>query len=232
MKVIAFSGGKDSTAMAFRMWQRGEQAQMLFTPAGNEPPELFEHVKKMNLLTGFPLATLKAPTLMELIQAFKALPNHRQRWCTRMIKIMPAIAWLKSQTEKPTLCIGLRADEPLREGMYGDQCDYCYPLREWGWGLRQVTDSLAAAGITVPVRTNCMLCYGQRIGEWYALWRDNRQAWNDGETIEAEIGRTFRSPSRDTWPAAMKDLRDAFEGGRIPKQRTQDCETACRVCTL
>jgi hypothetical protein len=229
--IAAFSGGKDSTAMVLKMHQLGMRASMLFTPAGNEPGELFTHVDRIQALTGYPLVKLQAPTLIELIQHWNALPNHRQRWCTRQIKIQPAIAYLKANPGS-TLCIGLRADEEEREGMYGDQCDYRYPLRELGWDEGRVLRFLDKCGIEVPRRTNCKLCYGQRIGEWFDLWQNDVDGWAEGEAIELQTGRTFRSPNRDTWPAAMRDLRVEFEGGRRPRGHVESELVQCRVCTL
>lgn len=231
MNVAAFSGGKDSTAMVLKMHALGMKASLLFTPAHNEPADLFAHVDRIAALTGWPMVRLKAPTLMELIRQWNALPNHRQRWCTRAIKIQPAIEWL---TQHPgcTLHIGLRADEEEREGMYGDQCEYRYPLRELGWSECDVLRYLARCSIEIPRRTNCKLCYGQRIGEWYDLWRTDPDGWAEGEACELETGRTFRSPKRDTWPAAMVDLKREFEGGRIPRGIQENELVACRVCTL
>lgn len=43
-RIMAFSGGKDSTAMAVLLAERGEDFELLFTPTGNELPELFSHI--------------------------------------------------------------------------------------------------------------------------------------------------------------------------------------------
>jgi len=77
--VAAFSGGKDSTAMVLKMHTLGMSADLLFTPAHNEPQDLFTHIKRIAALTGWPLIELKAPTLLSLIRHWNALPNHRQR---------------------------------------------------------------------------------------------------------------------------------------------------------
>lgn len=84
----------------------------------------------------------------------------------------------------------------------------------------------------MPRRTDCAVCPYQRLGEWYRLWRDRPDFWLQGEAWEAQIGYTFRSPSRDTWPAAMAGLRERFERGMVPKGGDDDCDgpAACRVC--
>lgn len=161
---------------------------------------------------------------------FCALPNWRQRWCTRMIKIAPCVAFLKAHPGS-SLLVGLRADEEERVGLYGDYAHYRYPLREWGWKLADVHRYLDDRLVVVPRRTDCAWCYGQRLGEWYTLWRDHRAIFDQGAAWEAKTGHTFRSAGRDTWPAALSALAQEFQKGRIPRG-VDDTSTACRVCRL
>lgn len=237
MQVVAFSGGKDSTAMALLMAERGEDFCLLFTPAGDEPPDLFVHVEQIAALVGKELIQPPNETLAFWIGHHQALPNWRMRWCTRAIKIEPCIIWLQRHPGS-TLCVGLRADEEHREGLYGDYCTYRYPLREAGWGEADVRAYLAGRGVRVPTRTNCELCYGQRLSEWWELWKAKPEKWAQGEAWEAETGHTFRSAGRDSWPASLVALRARFEAGDVPRDVEltrdlfDDAATPCRVCSL
>lgn len=138
MNVLAFSGGKDSTALALRMHELGEDFELLFTPTGRELPDLDAH---LDAVAGMVEKTIIRPdnrSLAEWIAFYNALPNHRQRWCTRQIKIEPCIAFLKKNPGS-TLIVGLRADEQEREGLYGPYAHYRYPMRdEWGWNVDDV----------------------------------------------------------------------------------------------
>lgn len=231
MIFVAVSGGADSTAMALRMAELGERFSLLFTPTGNELGEVSMHVLKLSELTGAQLVMPPAPTLEQLIEGFGSLPNNRQRWCTRMIKIQPCAAYLKAHPGS-TLCVGLRADEPTREGgLYGESVTYRTPLREWGWSRADVLTYLKERGIEVPPRTDCAWCYDQRLTDWYNLWKKEPGQWAKGEAHEAKTGHTFRSPSRDTQPVSMAELRKKFEGGYIPKERKR-LQTVCQVCRL
>lgn len=240
--VVALSGGKDSTAMALRLAEVEPDVDRLYvcTPTGNELPEMFAHWLRLGQLLGSPVLPVVAHTLEDRVQHYQALPNFRQRWCTKELKVQPFAAFLAAR--QPTVSyIGLRADEEGRGGV-----DYAafvpntttrYPLREWGWGLADVQGYLADRCITVPKRTDCGLCFWQRLGQWYDLWREHPEAWAEGERWEAMTGHTFRSPGRDTWPTALADLRAAFESGRVPKDRRQlglfDADPLqCRACTL
>lgn len=243
MNYVAFSGGKDSTALVMRLRELGEPFECIFTPTGNELPELLDHITTVESNLGLTIHRPPAPTLFELIDGYNALPNWRQRWCTRQIKIEPCIAFLKGRPGS-TLSVGLRADEEARIGLYGDWATYRYPLREWGWGIEEVWAYLKEKGVTVPARTDCALCYGQRLSEWFRLWRDHPDEYAKGEELEAKAGHTFRSPGRDKWPAALSDLRARFEAGYIPKGTktldlfAEDCERfepgtqPCRVCRI
>jgi hypothetical protein len=106
-----------------------------------------------------------------------------------------------------------------------------FPLRDAGMDLAEVRSFLADRGIVIPRRTDCMLCFFQRLIEWYELWRDNIAAYREGERYEAETGYTFRSPGRDTQPTSLADLRTKFETGWIPKDtRDPVFDMKCRVC--
>lgn len=235
MQIVAFSGGNDSTAVALRMAELGEDFTCLFTPAGNEPPDLRAHIDAVIARIHRPLVEPPNLSLMFWIQKHGALPNWRQRWCTRQIKIEPCKAYLLSQTD-PVLCIGLRADEEDREGLYGEYATYRYPLREWGWKLADVLGYLDAQGMVPPKRTNCMLCYDQQLGEWWELWKTRPDEYDKGVFLEAQMGHTFRSPGRDTWPAGLADLRARFEAGHLPRgaavQSSLFSQGRCRVCSL
>lgn len=230
--IAAFSGGKDSTAMCLLMAERGEHFEMLFTPTGDEEPVVIDHIARIVALTKAKLVVRSCgASLAGLIDLWKALPNWRQRWCTRKLKIESAKAYL---LENPgaTLCVGLRADEEDREGLWGEFASYRYPLRDAGMGIKDVQDYIASRGIIIPQRTDCQLCFFQRLIEWYELWRDFPDKWAKGEELEEMTGHTFRSASRDTWPASMKGLRERFEKGDIPKDTRRNRDGMCRVCSL
>src|SRR5262245_13292383 len=102
--IVALSGGKDSTAMALRMNEvEPRDYAYICTPTGDESPEMEAHWVKLGEMLGKPLIRLtrthedgRQMTLDSLIEMFNALPNNRQRWCTRMLKIDPTIAFMKA----------------------------------------------------------------------------------------------------------------------------------------
>lgn len=231
----AISGGKDSVAMAILLTETHPEIAFTWvcTPTGNEPPEWFEHMKGLRDRIG-PIVPIMYPGgLGALIAKYDALPNWRQRWCTRVLKIEPFAAYLM-QHSPAKFYVGLRADEEAREG--GDyqnvpNVEMVFPLRDAGMGIEAVMQFLAVRQIAIPRRTDCMVCFFQRLIEWFELWRDHPTAYAEGEAWETQTGFTFRSPGRDTQPTSLKDLRAKFETGWIPRD-TRDSvnDMKCRVC--
>lgn len=241
--VVALSGGKDSTALALRLAELHPDWNFMpvCTPTGDEPPEMIQHWVAIGRLVGAPLQPITCGLSLDgLIRKQNALPNWRQRWCTRMLKIEPYAAFLGSlvdKYEKVYSHVGLRADEEEREG--GDYSDVPgvemrFDMREWGWGLDDVLAYLRERGVTIPKRTDCLKCFYQRLIEWWEFWKEYPDSWAEGEALEELTGHTFRSPGRDTWPASMKGLRERFEAGAIPRDTRRDPlnEMKCRVCKL
>ena len=93
-RIVALSGGKDSTAMALELAERepSNDYQFCITPTKRELPAMDAHWAKLEKHLGKPLVRIPAPSLVELIIKFKTLPNWRMRFCTRLIKIEPFIS--------------------------------------------------------------------------------------------------------------------------------------------
>lgn len=245
-QIVALSGGKDSTALALALneYEPGRY-EYVCTPTGNELPEMEEHWKRLEDMLGAELTRLGDRTLMGLIVEQGAIPNHAARWCTRMLKLETYYRWLDKQGPAISY-VGLRADEEGRPGMtFPDTGDVRmeFPMQRWGWTLHDVLTFLRDKGVEVPERTDCALCFWQKIGEWYVLWRDFPEEYEKGVMLEdlvsARRGKqyTFRSPQRDSWPASLRELRAEFEAGKVPERSLRMMDKrrmsgACRVCTL
>lgn len=243
LHVVALSGGKDSTAMALRLAElEPRDYTYVCTPTGDELPEMFEHWRSLAERLGKPLVPVMGGTLSGLVEKQQALPNWRQRWCTRMLKIEPYAAWLMKQSslhDEIVSYVGLRADEPDREGgdykaVPGVVMDF--PLRRWGMGLREVLRYLQDRDVTIPERTDCARCFYQTLGQWWNLWKQHPEIYADAEREETMTGHTYRSPGRDTWPAPLVELRREFERGRTPSGAAANMDLfggmQCRVCRI
>src|SRR5262245_34722549 len=89
--IVALSGGKDSTALALRLAEvEPRDYTYVCTPTGDEPQAFFDHLDYLRRVLGKPILPIMHPLgLNGLIAKKQALPNHRARWCTQMLKITP-----------------------------------------------------------------------------------------------------------------------------------------------
>lgn len=237
--VVGLSGGKDSTCLALALREREPRDyEYVCTPTGNELPELFDHLGRLEVLLEQPIKRLGiGESLFDLCREQQMLPNFRARWCTRMLKIEPTIEYLQSLPEDSVLYVGLRADEEERRGIYGEDINIDFPFRRWGWNLEVVWRYLWERDIRIPRRTDCAQCFYQRIGEWWNLWKDHPEQFEAGAAIEEELGHTFRTDGRDTWPTSLRDLGAVFASGAVPKGAHINSDLfadyqECRVCSL
>lgn len=62
----------------------------------------------------------------------------------------------------------------------------------------------------------------------------NPDEYEKGVALEAQMGHTFRSPQRDSWPAGLAEMRERFARGDIPQgmemQQSLFRYEPCRVC--
>lgn len=79
-RIVALSGGKDSTAMALRLMEiEPANYEFCITPTGRELPEMEAHWKRLECLLSKALIRVPGPSLLDLIKQYKTLPNFRAR---------------------------------------------------------------------------------------------------------------------------------------------------------
>lgn len=192
---------------------------------------MHRHWERLESILGKKIKRVKhSVDLVQLCEDMQMLPNFRMRWCTRILKIEPTIAYMESLPVGSTLYVGLRADEEERRGIFGEDVTIRFPLRELGWREADVLSYLEKLQVLIPTRTDCALCPYQRLEEWKSLWENHKDKWAQGEALEKKIGHTFRSPQRDAWPASMAGLAREFANGRVLRKSSRP--KPCRVCSL
>jgi 3'-phosphoadenosine 5'-phosphosulfate sulfotransferase (PAPS reductase)/FAD synthetase len=230
--IVGLSGGKDSTALALRLAEiEPRDYEYICNETGNELPDMKAHWANLEKILGKPIQRVRhARSLTEEIDKINMLPNVFARWCTIRLKIEPTIDYFESLPAGSTLYVGLRADEMEHKGLYGEDINVRFPMREWNWSEKDVWNYLDSKGICIPKRTDCALCPYQRLGEWRDLYQNYPDLYAEGVALEKKIGHTFRSPGRDNWPADLESLSKEFDAGR--KLRQYKRKDTCRVCSL
>ncbi len=241
--VVGLSFGKDSTAMALALQEREPRPYtFVCTPTGDELPEMVAHMHRVEAMLGQAVIRLTNGTLASQIEDNHMLPNCFARWCTRLLKLKPFGAFMASHA--PVVAyVGIRADEDEREGTrpggdsapIGTEVVQDFPFQRWEWGVKEVYAYLNSRGVTVPDRTDCARCPYQKLGEWYNLWLNHPAIYASAEADEKKWGHTYRTATRDTWPASLEALPQRFETGDKPERSLKMMESRagmCRACTL
>lgn len=219
--ILGLSGGKDSTALAIHIKNTRpeifEKLELYFTDTGTELEETYTYLDKIEKYLGKKILRIKAKTdgerfkavdgtdtnipFDDFLERFKGyLPAPNARWCTRVLKIEPMEKWIgDSETYS---YIGIRADEPTREGYVGkgktQNIFPIFPYREDNLTINDVYKILEES-IGLPeyykwrTRSGCFFCFYQRRVEWaimYHLYPDLFKQSQSYET-EHEDGRTF-----------------------------------------
>ena len=231
--IVSLSGGKDSTAMAKRLKEIYplRYFEYVLTPTGDELPDMEAHWSNLESMFGN-LTRLSTTDIFSLINKKKMIPNFRARFCTVELKVKPFIKFMNNLSDDSVMYVVLRADEQGRLGILDSEINVEYPMREWGWGINEVTSYLKNQNITIPKRTDCGCCFFQRLPEWKNLLENHPDRYKKYVQIEKKYGHTFRSPGRDTWPADLDSLRRDILSGRKMRNTKPRGAKKCRFCTM
>lgn len=132
--VVAYSGGKDSTATlkiflraAQECGRERDQITVVYCDTGVENPELDDFAKtSLNALASelprsFPNASVQVLTapvaerfFVRIIGRGYAPPSNRFRWCTKGLRILPVERFLKGQSGDAVVVLGLRHGESVQ----------------------------------------------------------------------------------------------------------------------
>ena len=122
MVVVAFSGGKDSTATLLRAIDEITDCPVvpLFYDTGWEHPITYDYVKYIEELTGLTVERTNSATIPDLIRRYKRFPFGMGRFCTFVTKQTAAYHWFRDRgyykTGNAQVWLGIRSDESGQRG--------------------------------------------------------------------------------------------------------------------
>ncbi|MES2260558.1 MAG: phosphoadenosine phosphosulfate reductase family protein [Pseudomonadota bacterium] len=199
--VLGISGGKDSAALAVYMREHHPELDIeyFFTDTGEELPEVYEFLGKLEGRLGKPILRLNPDRdfTFWLRQYNHFLPSPNTRWCTRQLKLAPFESWVRPMLaagDKVTSYVAIRADEDYREG-YSAKADNLFvrlPFREAGIDKVGVIDILENSGVGYPKyyewrsRSGCTFCFFQQKIEWVRLREQHPKAYEAAKDLEKD----------------------------------------------
>jgi 3'-phosphoadenosine 5'-phosphosulfate sulfotransferase (PAPS reductase)/FAD synthetase len=199
--VLGISGGKDSAALA--VWMRDKHPEFdidyFFTDTGEELPEVYEFLGRLEGYLGRPIARLnpRRDFRFWLREYNHFLPNPQTRWCTRQLKLAPFEQWVRpwlAEGDKVFSYVAIRADEDYREG-YSSKADNLVvrlPFREAGVDKAGVVDILESSGVGYPKyyewrsRSGCTFCFFQQKIEWVRLREQHPEDYRKAKELEKD----------------------------------------------
>ena len=201
---LSLSGGKDSTALALYMRDRVPEMEYVFCDTGEELPETYEYLLKVEAHLGKEIVRLNPdrPFQHYLDLWGGVLPDPRTRWCTKMLKIRPFERFVGEDPVR--LYIGIRADEPDRKGYISTKQNIapCFPFIDDGIRRQDVLRMLDTSGLGLPryyewrSRSGCYFCFFQQKREWVGLLENHEDLFWQAAAFEK---RDESSGSSFTW---------------------------------
>jgi 3'-phosphoadenosine 5'-phosphosulfate sulfotransferase (PAPS reductase)/FAD synthetase len=232
--VLGISGGKDSAALAIYMSKEYPELDIdyFFTDTGEELPEVYEFLNRLESKLGKPITRLNPHKDFEFwLREFNHfLPSAQTRWCTIKLKLEPFRKWVNSWLKEGYAVysyVAIRSDEDYREGYSSNHPNLKIrlPFREDNIDKEGVFELLAASGIGLPKyyewrsRSGCTFCFFQQKIEWVRLKRTHPEAFENAKELE-KTAESHGSPF--TWtqgesltileqPERIKQIEKDFE---------------------
>jgi len=232
--VLGLSGGKDSAALA--VWMRDHHPELdieyFFTDTGEELPEVYEFLGRLEGYVGKPIIRLNPRRDFKfwLREYNHFLPSAQTRWCTRKLKLAPFEQWVRpwlAAGDTVTSYVAIRADEDYREGYTAkaDNLIVRLPFREAGIDKEAVVDLLKSSGVGYPKyyewrsRSGCTFCFFQQKIEWVRLRERHPDAFEAAKALEKdalEHGSPFTWTERESLselelPERMAEIEADYE---------------------
>jgi len=197
--VLGVSGGKDSAALAIYMRQHHPELDIeyFFTDTGEELPEVYEFLTKLEGALGKPIKRLNPQRNFKfwMLETNNFLPSPQQRWCTQRLKLIPFKKWVGEWLDKGYTVfsyVAIRSDEDYREAFQSTNTNLktILPFRIDDIDKEGVLDILDNSGVGLPAyydwrsRSGCTFCFFQQKIEWVGLKEHHPEAFERAKALE------------------------------------------------
>lgn len=200
--VVAFSGGKDSTACLLWALDHFDHSKIraVFQDSGVENPETADYI---NFLSNrlIPIDNIPIKSFWDWLREIGRWPGIKLRWCTRRLKTDPMIKYLK-EISKPIVIFGMRGLESNSRSKYHAleydplfKCCRFHPIINWD--ERTVYNYIMMHNIPInpaynyASRVGCWCCPSSRIRDIVRFAKIHPDVMTEAVRIEAEVGHTW-----------------------------------------
>lgn len=197
--VLGLSGGKDSSALAIYMREKYPEIpiEYFFSDTGEELPEVYEFLGKLEAYLGKPITKLNSGHEFSywLKRFNNFLPSQQCRWCTIEMKLNPFRKWIEPSIKAGDTVysyVAIRVDEESRTGLMTNTptLHVEMPFRTDGIDKAGVLEILEKSGLGLPKyydwrsRSGCTFCFFQQKIEWIGLLEHHPEAFKHAMELE------------------------------------------------
>ena len=208
IKVLCYSGGKDSTAMLIHLLENDAQIDdILYVDVGNWMwKEMGEHLKKVEDTLNVNITVLDRSDLIK--EGFErwGFPSIFQRWCTE-VKKESMRKWIKNKyhpdsypNEEIVQYIGYCADEEKRtNNKLFPQYKSEFPLVDAGITTKDALEMCYDYGFDFGgiyehhSHLNCWMCPLQRVNELQYLFENEPELWDELRRMQLNTNGYYRA---------------------------------------
>lgn len=239
MKTIAmFSGGRDSTAMVFKLIDIGKTPDyVIFTDTESEFPEMYSYIQKVKTrlkecgITLIELHHKKGETFEDWVFGevksgkrkgmIRGLPMVTQPcFWKREAKVYPFKEFLKKEgITEYVQYIGYTASEKKRANVKDK--NQRFPLIELNMCEADVDRYLESIDLVNPLyekfeRTGCYFCPYQKLRGFWVLWKEYPEQWAYMKMLEDRLD-AMENVVNPQWNIryTMQEMEEAFSSGTI-----------------
>lgn len=206
--ILSFSGGKDSTALLFKLIQNKYPLDyIVFSDTGVEFPEMCKHINNIKSMFVDKFLIIKNKySFIDYMTTYKrkrgkykglpyGFPTRKYRWCTKMLKIYPTKKFIKTLKGQVINYIGYSTDEIKRwdklKKKEDDKVKYLAPLiTDFEMNSKDTLLFSRSLGFTwgglykYMKRASCFLCPLQSKSSMFYLYKDRPELWSIIKELE------------------------------------------------